>query len=155
MTDTFPSGTYKSIKAICKVCKNTIILKIADDYDSDVLKIVPLATCNDCYDILDQIRNCRNKIASWCNKLILFQGSKSEKAKTLRQTALEALHGLTREYAGLHTTQQHFQVVLWDPEFSNIIMDRPTQWAQALNVYKSQAKNHNRDSHLAPTMDQK
>lgn len=138
--------TYHSVQGSCRVCRKVLVLKIADDYDSDALKIVPMATCDECYDIIADIRTCRNSIASWCNKLITFYGIKNDKAKALREKALEGLRQLTREYAGLFATQQKFKVILWDPEFAAIIVEKPQQWGQALKVYHQQARSHDKEN---------
>ena len=90
-------------EAKCKICGKVLVLTIADDYPTgrDPLRLVPMATCNPCFDLRERRVKIETQIKKFCHILELLaekdQITETE-GKAIR-TATEAVVMLAAKYS--------------------------------------------------------
>lgn len=134
--------------ATCRLCKKPLVLSIDDSYSDmgDALKLLPMATCNPCFDNREQRRKFGTEIEKSCWQLHSLATSKNPKAKTIRPQIREALEASTRGYAKAFAQFHHSTSALWDGQFVEMLMEKPSQWRKTINLYHSQALHHFKES---------
>jgi len=121
----------------CKICHRPITVSVADGYDvvGDTLRLLPMATCDACYDYMAEWRKLRDAIHRLATMLISARASCGPSRLAVAEKECEtALTTLTRKYSELVARRLRREAI-WDAEFVRLIMDRPDMTHKILSDY--------------------
>lgn len=126
----------------CKLCKAPHVVETDDGYSElgDPFKLLPLFTCNPCYDRREKRVRLEKQMERWCRMLILQPKMKGEERQTIRQGLLSA----TRKYAEIVALIYGADVIWWEEEFTNLMMERPEKVGVILAKYCSDVARNTR-----------
>ena len=132
------------IEGKCRVCSIPLSLTIDDEYaslETDPMGLIPLATCNRCYDYKCGRDRLEDRVGKACVMMLQHNIKKgSDQWSKLR----EAIAITTRRYAELVQRHNRYREVLWSEDFVNILMERPEMWWKTMGNYRIQARQHER-----------
>lgn len=117
----------------CKLCKAPHVIETDDSYSElgDPFKLLPLFTCNSCYDLREKRVGMERQIERWCRMLIL----QPKMPATDRVAIKDGLLVVTRKYVEVIGQIYGAQRVWHDPEFVNLLMDRPERFGAIIANY--------------------
>lgn len=125
-------NTFQSTAAQCRICKNAIVVKVADDYPWPTEDLLKLATCNRCYDMRERRESATRRVKSNCEWVIQHPKATHEqlnRAKTNLETATKDYAIVIAEYYGSKT-------LVWSEMFAENLMENPIKWYEQLNFYR-------------------
>ena len=127
------------IKTLCKVCKHPLDIKIANNAEPHwQSQLLPMATCNSCFDIISAYRAAETVIRKLCGSIVhkKLLGEIERPALLLYR---DAMIPATKKYAlavmRFHGESQWF----WSEDMADILLENPAKWWAALNEYRKQA----------------
>ena len=109
-------------------------VKIDDNYASvgDHLNLIPMATCNRCYDQKFSRQSIEEKIQKNCYKLANDQKMKQESKNEIRAK----LTILTRSYSRAIADQRNVDDKFWTQEFVENLMDNPDKCFVVMQAFR-------------------
>lgn len=127
-------GTYTEIETNCKFCSKPLTLKIDPEYAAlgDSLKLIRLASCNDCADARESMRSCVDSIAKACRKWGI---ASDEVQKSARIVTRDKLTKLVVRYL------EHLEKVRrkaspgFDKEVIELLLEHPDRWPDILKQF--------------------
>ncbi len=134
----------KEHEAKCKICGISITLDISLNYpiEKDPRKIIPMATCNRCFDLRERRIRLENRFKRACYQLAL---EKTEGAKQLDSKAKELLVSLVELTCSQYSRwcadllrRQHRANVRF---LVDAILNQPDRWHNHLKDFESAANN--------------
>jgi|SRR5579872_3115650 len=128
----------------CRVCGIKLTVEAEDDYMAegfDPMGLMKLLTCNRCYDYKTNRENIEDKIKQCC--IVLIQAQIQKGSETWQRIRLIFI-SLTRRYAELVQRYNHYPTVLWDEDFSELLMDKPHLWWKIMANYRIHARDNSR-----------
>ena len=138
------------IKTLCKVCKHPLDIKIASNAEPHwQSQLLPMATCNSCFDIISEYRAAETVIRKLCGMIIHKKllgkierpraGVPPSMATATFALCRDAMIPATKKYAlavmRFHGESQWF----WSEDMADILLENPAKWWAALNEYRKQA----------------
>lgn len=126
----------------CKVCGVAIEVVVACSYnvEHDPLKLLPLSTCNRCFDYITKTKRQVHQMFKACDKLVATRrGTKPEKLFEAEQKIFETLARITKDYAT--TVAAYYDCNFWwSEEFPQFFMTQPERAGDVLSNYMTTYK---------------
>lgn len=124
----------------CKVCKMPLTVEIDDAYaylGGDPYKLIPLATCNRCFDYVIGKRSIRRSIIKLASELVLARNSMVKPAtlKKLEAESKDTFDMLSQRYAKVVSNYWH-RPYLWMEDFTEQLMATPDRIDAVLSGYE-------------------
>ncbi len=110
-------------------------VEIDDTYDTigDPLKLLPMATCNRCYDLRDRANKLHREFAAVCAKIEAYSGAIADRARAEFYATMESL---TKAYADWIADFYARREIVWDPAFPQLLCEQPAKWIQILRNFR-------------------
>lgn len=126
----------KQFPAKCKICKIDLTLSIADDYpaEKDPRNLIPMATCNRCFDLRERRIKIETGIKRICYRLELGSLESSDRAKL--GDSLKMLAKKYSEWCADILRRQHAANVGY---LASALIESPTQWFNHLKDFETAA----------------
>ena len=123
------SDFMKLFEATCKICGKPLTLEIDDSYDSvaDPFKLLPLATCNRCFDLRERQKRIADRLSNFIGLLLEKPSVKSRNA--IRPKLVSA----TRDYCDVLLTKYGKSANIWDEAMVDALMDQPEKFKDVIN----------------------
>lgn len=120
------------IQAKCKICGKELSLKIDDTYAKmrDPYKLVPMATCNACYDARFHRKTLEQRIGRICARFI---GVSDKKRQSLLEQWQRPLELWMDKYTQLLCAQYHKRSIVCDESVWRSLLEHPEVWGKILN----------------------
>jgi len=121
--------------AKCRICKCELRLQIDDDYDPefDSAKLIPMATCNRCFDLRARLRKIEDSIRILCHSLS-FPITDERRAR-----AYELLRKLSNQFSQWCSDMLNRQHMADSGSLATRLMKEPSNWWKALRKFESEA----------------
>lgn len=129
----------------CKFCKRPITIEIDDSYAElgDHLKLLPMASCNLCADLMVVRRVIEERVKRCCLGLAQMRGKVSP---DFSQKTRASLVKLTHGYATMISKWNRMSGMAWDEECVNLLMEKPDKWNLILSelwkLFKDSQSSH-------------
>lgn len=124
----------------CKVCKMPLTVEIDDSYAAlggDPHNLIPLATCNRCFDYVTGKKEIRLRIIKLASELVFARDCRPG-TKTLTQIegkARQTFRVLSQRYAKVVSNYWH-RPYLWMEDFTEQLMATPDRIDAVLSGYE-------------------
>jgi hypothetical protein len=124
--------------AKCKICGCKLVLKLASNYppEKDPMKLIPLATCNRCFDLREQRIRLETTFKRLCHDLQFGKLDGDKRARTL-ELVNKTCSAFSKWCASL-LRRQHAANVGY---LFSAIKDQPERWYYHLQDFESAANN--------------
>lgn len=118
--------------ATCKICHKPLVIQVADDYVGDPLKILPMATCNRCYDLRERRIRLEEALFKTCYGLVANPKAKDSVRGAIHATLVE----LTKKYSQWFGEANNLSGHLWEEQFVDMLMAKPNETSRVLSEYR-------------------
>lgn len=122
----------------CKICHKPMLVEADEDYIAmgDPAKLLPLATCNRCYDLRDRRIRAESSIERQCYALAIVKRPVSDMVAKFTVSLTAATQAYVRWFCDFHnlTPWQN----CWSEDFVRMLIERPRNWHQILQNYRKQ-----------------
>lgn len=121
--------------AKCKICKTPIVISFDAEYEGlgDPFKLMLLATCNRCYDLRNRRETIHAGFAVACGALACLRTPIADKHRAALALTVEAL---TKQYANYVSDFYRRQELVWDSDFTAMVIENPAKWPVILRNYR-------------------
>lgn len=141
-TTIYPGCVFKD--AMCKICG--VALKVQFDASAEAhweAKLMPMASCDRCYDELDAFKRAEEMMVKLCGavrnrKLISKKGVLDEEDDGMFRDAIEKT---MRAYAYSVMALYRANVLFYSPDYVNLFMENPDKSYPMLVAYRKEAAN--------------
>ncbi len=121
----------------CKACRKPIEVFVSSDYAEvgDHLGLLPMATCDRCYDYVTGKTDVVQKIFKVCADLMAARrGKEGDRLREANEKFFGILCGLSKRYARI-VSSYYRSNYHWNEEFPKLFMDAPDRAGAALQNY--------------------
>jgi hypothetical protein len=125
------SNEYRSIEGRCKVCGKVLALRVHQDYDpiSDPAKLLPMATCDRCYDFRDAYIKMREGLTRLCSTLHYAPVEKMTAVKVFVEPKItDVLKKFCWAIARYNGNRQS----PYDESMAHAVCDNPSKWPEVI-----------------------
>lgn len=117
----------------CRICGTRLMLQIDDAYDieHDASKLIPMATCNPCFDLRKRLQKLEDAIKLTCHDLSLNTIDKGK--------AVEALAILAKKFSGYCADMLQRQHTADVGALGRGLVEQPGNWWRTLRNFETEA----------------
>jgi hypothetical protein len=130
-------------KTACKMCGRELSVKVDPGYADlgDPYSLLPLATCNRCYDYRDSRRKVLTDLLKLCTRLI--EANALEPTEKMPQGRIEQVRNALQEsisigfykFAQVVCTYRRLEIPSWWKDCLTALQDHPAQASNALGTF--------------------
>ena len=123
------------VPAKCKICSKPLVLEIDDDYAEvgDPNNLIPMATCNKCFDIREDILKYQKFILNWCSRVMTVpQKGRQQKLETCRQ----AIYSSSKKFCAAVARSHNANSDLWSVDIVDLLVDNPDRAGAILGKFR-------------------
>lgn len=131
--------SHTLVKTTCKVCAKPIEVKFdALSEPQWKIQLLPLATCNHCFDMVAAFQAAESVIKGICGKMSnkLLLGEIDEKQRSHYR---EALNVATKKYAVAVMRFHGKETRFWTEDIPEFLLNNPQKWWPIMEAYRKEA----------------
>lgn len=124
----------KNVPAKCKICGRPLMLQTEASYTAlgDAFKLVPLATCDRCYDLRETRLRQENAIMKGCRMLVEGKNISDDRREKINQ----GIRVLCKSLASTLTMTAGNGMSFWDESFPQQLLENPGDAWTILRTFK-------------------
>ncbi len=120
----------------CKICGQPGIAKVDSSYSGDPMKLLPMFTCNRCYDLRDQRIKIETLFKRLCHQLAVEKPNAQK-----RDQIHELLQGNCGKFSRWCSELLRRQHPVPSSRLYKAILDDPEQWYRSCRDFEEAANN--------------
>lgn len=119
----------------CRLCLKPLTVEVDDSYGEhgDPFKLLPMATCNRCFDLRETRIRIESQVARASRMLIM----QPKMDASIRNKIRDSLRIATQAYARYVADLNNSKVMAWNEDFVDLIMEKPDRSLTALTLYRN------------------
>jgi hypothetical protein len=122
----------------CKICGCHLVLQLGTNYpqEKDPMKLIPMATCNRCYDLREQRIRIETNLKRLCHELAVEKMTDDKRARTL--DLIQKTCSIFSKWCASLLRRQHAANVGF---LFSAIKEQPKRWYNHLKDFEEAANN--------------
>jgi len=129
-----------NIAYTCKICKQPHLAECPDGTKNEWIAMLgPLLTCDPCSDLRDKFNRAQNRICKACWAIARAEqiGKDDAEIGMIRDRCRRVLMVATRAYAEAVAVYRKLDVIVWNADFVDILVNRPENPLAILRDYRA------------------